>query len=122
MYVPEVLSQKSDLKEILWNFSRFHRDDSRRLTLKQNPHFYRDLPTSPEAYNSTFQADPIEDFHNVKQVRVLTDKRGRVYLQGDRDTPRSARAFGNVWLPNHAILFKGLLRLLLLLCFVLTSS
>jgi hypothetical protein len=118
MYVPEVLSPNSDLKEILWNFSRYR--DDRRLTLKQNPHFYRDLPTSPEAYGSTFQADPIEDFHNVIKVRVLTDKPGRVYVQGDRDT----RVFGNVWVPNpgHAIIFKGLLRLALLLLFVLTPS
>ena len=119
MYVPEVLSPNSDLKEILWNFSRYR--DDKRLTLKQNPHFYRDLPTSPEAYGSTFQADPIDDFHNVIKVHVLTDKPGRVYLQG---STRSARAFGNVWVPNpgHGIIFKGLLHLAFLLLFVLTSS
>jgi hypothetical protein len=123
MYVSEVLSKKSDLKEILWNFSRFPRDDDRRLTLRQNPHFYKDFPTSPEAYKRTFQADPIEDFHNVNRVCVLTDKPGRVYLQGDLAKPRSDRAFGNIWVPNHAIIFKGLLlRLAFLLFFVLTSS
>jgi hypothetical protein len=119
MYLLEVLSEKPDLKEILWNFSHFRPNDKRRLTLRQNPHFYRDLPTSPEAYNSTFQADPIEDFHNVTQVWVLTDKPGRVYLQDDLDTPRSDRVFGNVWVlnPGHTIIFKGLPRLaFLLLC------
>jgi hypothetical protein len=110
------------LKEILWNFSRFPRHDDRRLTLRQNPHFYRDLPTSPKAHNSNIQADPIEDFHNVNQVWVLTDKPGRVYLQGDLATPQSDRVFGNVWVPNHAIIFKGLLRLPFLLLFVFTSS
>jgi hypothetical protein len=69
------------VKEIPWNFSRFK--DKKRLALAQNPHFYKDLPISPEAYGNKFQADPIEDFHNVDEVRILTDKPGHLYL----DTP-----------------------------------
>ncbi|KAH9979608.1 hypothetical protein BGW80DRAFT_1279290, partial [Lactifluus volemus] len=100
--VHQVLSKRSNLQEILWNFSRSK--DKSRLTLKQNPHFYKDLPTSPEAYGSGFQTDPIHDFQDVDSVCVLTDKPGRVYLETSRDV----RAFGNTWVPNKAIIFKGL--------------
>jgi hypothetical protein len=102
MHVLEVLSKRSNLQEILWNFSRFK--DKKRLTLKQNPHFYKDLPTSPEAYGKRFQTDPIHDFQDVDSVCVLTDKPGRVYLETSQDI----RAFGNTWVPNEAIIFKGL--------------
>jgi hypothetical protein len=34
---------------------------------------------------------------------VLTDRPGRVYLESDHNP----RAFGNFWLPNDAIIFKG---------------
>lgn len=98
----EVLSQRSTLPEILWNFGRFK--DARRLTLKENPHFYKltDLPTSPEAYGDDFKTDPIDNFQHAK-ICVLTDKPGRLYLETDQNS----RAFGNVWVPNNAIIFKG---------------
>jgi hypothetical protein len=100
--VTEVLSQRSTLPEILWNFGRFK--DARRLTLKENPHFYKftHLPTSPEAYVGDFKTDPIDNFQHAK-ICVLTDKPGRLYLETDQNS----RAFGNVWVPNDAIIFKG---------------
>lgn len=99
----EVLGKGSKLQEVLWNFGRFK--DERRLTLKQNPHFYKDsdLPTSQHAYVGGFRTDPIEDFQHAK-ICVLTDKPGRVFLETDKNT---TRAFGNVWVPNDAIIFKG---------------
>jgi hypothetical protein len=98
-----VLDQESTIQEVLWNFSRFK--DERRLTLKQNPHFYKDsdLPESQEAYVGEFRTDPVENFQHTK-ICVLTDKPGRVFLETDKDT---TRAFGNVWVPNKAIIFKG---------------
>jgi hypothetical protein len=101
--IPEVLSQSSNMNEILWNFSRFK--DGRRLTLKDNPHFYEKLPTSEEKYEGQFRIDPIETFHHDK-ISVLTDNpglTGRVFLE----TAKEKRAFGNVWVPKNAIIFKG---------------
>ena len=103
--VPEVLGPNSTLKEVLWNFSRFK--DEKRLTLKQNPHFYKDsdLPASHEAYVGKFRTDPIEDFRHPK-ICVLTDKPGRIFLETDKKTC-TTRAFGNVWVPKDAIILKG---------------
>jgi hypothetical protein len=98
-----VLGEKSDTKEIMWNFSRFR--DGRRLTLKDNPHFYEKLPTSAEKYEGRFRTDPVETFQQEK-ISVLTDDprlTGRVFLE----TAKAKRAFGNVWVPKEAIIFKG---------------
>ena len=101
MQVLEALCKRSNLQEILFNFSRFK--DKKRVPLRQNPHFYNQLPTSPKAYGSRFQTDPIHDFQDVEQVYVLLDKPGHVYLE----TPGKKRAFGNSWVPDDAIIFKG---------------
>ena len=100
--VTEVLGPKSNLQEVLWNFSRFK--DGRRLTLKENPHFYNplDLPMSPESYVGDFRTDPIDSFMHSK-ISVIKDKPGRVFLETDQKT----RAFGNVWVLNDAIILKG---------------
>ena len=110
--MPEVLSQNSTIQEVLWNFSRLREN---RLTLKQNPHFYkfRDIPSTAERYNGRFTVDPIAEdkdfqvqFQHAK-ICVITDsdKPGRIFLE----TPQHRRAFGNVWhVPdNNAIIFKG---------------
>ena len=102
-----MLGQSSNLKEVLWNFSRF-RDETKRLTLKQNPHFYDSevLPTLPEKYGGKFRTDPVDTFRHKRSISVLTDNSGptgRVFLETTTET----RAFGNVWVPNDAIIFKG---------------
>ncbi|KAI0287771.1 hypothetical protein BC826DRAFT_738940 [Russula brevipes] len=77
--VRQVLSRKSSLQEILWNFSRFK--DNRRLTLKQNPHFYKvsDLPMSREAYIGEFETKPInENFQTRRSVFLLITRPQRV--------------------------------------------
>jgi hypothetical protein len=106
--IPEVLCSRSDQNEVLWNFSRF--EDGRRLTLKQNPHFYKVLPTSPEKYGGNFLTEPeqIETclHKRSRRISVLTDnlgQAGRVFLK----TAKRIRAFGNVWVPKTAIIFKG---------------
>jgi hypothetical protein len=103
--MPEVLSHKSNLPEVLWNFSRFRGDG--RLTLKQNPHFYQllDIPITPEQYDGEFRVYPIDDFQQHARIWVITDMPGQIYL----GTPQHTRAFGNAWrvLHDHAIILKG---------------
>ena len=75
------------------------------MTLKDNPHFYKKLPTSAEKYEGQFRTDPIETFYHAK-ISVLTDnplQTGRVFLETDK----RKWAFGNVWVPKDAIIFKG---------------
>ena len=101
--IPEVLSERSRLKEILWNFSLLKNE--RRLTLEDNPHFYEELPTSAEKYKGQFRTDPIETFQQ-ESINVLTDNprlTGWVFLE----TARHKQAFGNVWRPKEALIFKG---------------
>ena len=107
--VTEALGRTATLSEILWNFSRIK--DGRRLTLNQNPHFYKpsDLPLSRGAYVGEFKTDPIHQFQ-YQRICVLTDKPGRVFLHTDPSTPQTnpnTRAFGNVWIPDKAIILQG---------------
>jgi hypothetical protein len=70
--IPEVLTESSDLNEILWNFIRLN--DEKRLTLKDNPHFYEMLPTSAYIYDGNFRIDPIENFHHeIHQERISSN-------------------------------------------------
>jgi hypothetical protein len=88
----------------MWNFSRFK--DERRLTLKDNPHFYENLPTSAEKYEGQFRTEPVVTFRREK-ISVLTDNprlTGRLFLETAKE---KKRAFGNVWVPKEAIIFKG---------------
>ena len=97
----EVLNEDATLAEILWNFSCFK--DKKRLTLKQNPHFYTHLPMSPDAYGGGFEMKPTEDFRHANKFYVLTDRHGLAYFKTDQHT----RCFGNFWSPNGAVIFKG---------------
>ena len=98
-----VLSDRPSLQEILWNFSRF-KDEKKRLTLRDNPHFYTKLPTSLEAYGDSLKIDPTEDFQHGNKFYVLTDKPELVHVMIDRDL----QSFGNFWCPKDSIIFKGL--------------
>jgi hypothetical protein len=100
-----MLGPQSDVLEVLWNFSRYKATGKGRLTLKQNPHFYKRLPTLPEAYGGDFRMDPIQTFQH-ERISVLTDSsyhEGRVFLE----TAGKLRVFGNVWALNDCIIFKG---------------
>jgi hypothetical protein len=57
IHVPEMLSVRPTLPEILWNFSRCN--DRARITLEQNPHFYLNLPTNESAYTPMFKLHPL---------------------------------------------------------------
>jgi hypothetical protein len=104
--VPEVLSKNPSIQEVLWNFSRF-KDERQCLTLVDNPHFYEELPTSPEAYGDGVQIDPTEDFQHSNKFYVLTDKAELVYIMTDH-WGQVSQSFGNFWRPHNAIIFKGL--------------
>jgi hypothetical protein len=94
---PEVLSERSHVAEILWNFCRLKGKE--RLRLSQNPQFYAPFPK----FTNQFREEPTEYFQ-VEKVYVLTDNPSRrVYLE----TARNRRAFGNVWSLNKVIIFKG---------------
>jgi len=98
-----VISDDPSLQEILWNFSRL-KNRKQRLILRENPHFYADLPTSPEAYGDGVEIDPTEDFQHADMFYVLTDRPSLVCITTDQDT----RYFGNFWCPQNAVIFKGL--------------
>ena len=100
--VAEVLCEESHVDEILWNFSRLPVGE--RITLRKNPHFYRDLSSSAPKYSSNFTADPMLKFcfSDETGIRVLTDERSRVFLETGKK-----RVFGNFWVPDKAIIFKG---------------
>jgi hypothetical protein len=101
----EVLTDGSNLREILWNFSRYPPASGKRVTLAENPHFYRHhFPiTSPNASLNNFTTDPTEHFLDADDIYVLTNKPGRVYLESNRNS----RAFDNVWTANEIYIFKG---------------
>ena len=91
--------------EILWNFSCYI--DDRWIVLQQNPHFYLDLPTSGDAYGAEFFWDSTKEFqlNPNDTVYILVDRPGldRVYLEAEK----RKRIFGNVWVPNNVMIFKG---------------
>jgi hypothetical protein len=101
--VPVRLNRSPSIQEILWNFNCLE-DEKQRLTLRDNPHFYAELPTSSEAYGDSVQIDPTEDFRNANEFYVLADKPELVHIK----TGQVSQFFGNFWCPQSAIIFKGL--------------
>ena len=102
--MPVIIDPSSGLLDVLWMFSRFM-GENQRITLKQNPHFYKRLPTTPEAYGGEFRMKPTLTFQH-ERISVLIDSSGhagRVFLEAAGST----RAFGNVWVVNDVIVFKG---------------
>jgi hypothetical protein len=98
-----ILGVHSGLLEVLWIFSCFE-DEGHRLTLKKHPHFYKRLPTSPEAYGGEFRMDPIETFQH-KRISVIVNNSsdaGWVILEIGGEV----QVFG-VWVLKDAIIFKG---------------
>ena len=100
--IPEVLCQNSNVKEIMWNFSRFK--DERRLTHRHNHRFYEELPTSAEIYHGHFRSDPIDTFHHYR-ISILTNSPllTQVFLK----TAKGKRNIDNLWVPDRAIIFRG---------------
>ena len=105
MHVSEELNAGPSLSEILWNFSRYK--GCARINHEQNPHFYLPFPADESTYTPQLQLYPLQDIsgklkHN-DTVYVLVDRPGRVYLEIEH----KPRIFGNVWLLNGCLLFRG---------------
>ena len=99
----EILGNSPSLQEILWNFSCF-KDERQCLTLSENPHFYTDLPTLPEAYDDRIEINSTDDFRHADIFYVLIDKPKPVLIK----TNISRHFFSNFWYPHNVIIFKGL--------------
>jgi len=100
--VLEVLTGKfgsSVLAEILWNFGHF--DDKDRITLAQNPHFYRGLPTSWSGYGVGFESQPTTHYHD--KVYVVINNSHRVLLQ----CIERPRVLDNIWVTNGILIVRG---------------
>ena len=108
----EEFSSGPSLPEILWNFSRYK--DRARITLGQNPHFYLRCPADESAYTPMFRRHPLHDTSGAMEhndtVYVLFDRPGRVFLE----TKPKPRIFGNIWLLNGSLIFRGLCSISLL--------
>jgi hypothetical protein len=94
------------LPEILWNFGRY--SNNARITLEQNPHFYLRCPADESAYTPTFRRYPLKDPSGALEcndtVYVLFDRPCRVFL----DSEHKPKIFGNIWLLNSTLIFRGL--------------
>ena len=88
----EMLSNHPNLQEVLWNFSCL-KDEEKRLTLVENPHFYAELPALPEAYVDNVKIDPTDDFGHADKFYVLTDKPEPIHIMTDQ----VSQTFGNFW-------------------------
>lgn len=100
-----MLSTPPKSSEIIWNFSRY--TDNRRITLRENPQFYLDLPISGGAYGADFSQNSMKDIvlngQNTVYVLVENPGLGRIYLEVEAKN----RIFGNVWTLNGVLIFKG---------------
>ena len=100
--VPEYFSSPPTLQEILWNLCRIE-DKKKRLTLKDNPHFYEQLPTLLKAHGDSVKIDPTKRFWEHK-LYVLTDKQELVHvITGNK----ILHSFGNWWRSENTITLKG---------------
>ena len=107
--VPEMLSDRSNFQEVLWNFCRLS-DKKKRLTLKENPYFYAELPTLLKAYNgesfwNSIKIDPTEDFRRGDKFYVLTDKQELIHIMTGN---KILQSFGNLWHSENEVILKGL--------------
>ena len=74
------------------------------LTLKDNPHFYAELPTLLKAHGDSVKIDSTEDFRHLDKFYVLTDKKEVVHVMADN---KILHTFGNLWRAENTIIFKG---------------
>ena len=80
-----------------------------RISARQNPHFYLELPDDASSYGSNFHLESLKDFssglENGTTIYVLIDKSSRLFL--DAAEPHIPRIFGNLWKPDQTIILKG---------------
>ena len=93
------LTDNSSLQEILQRLCDF-----KLLTLKDNPHFYAELPTLLKSHGDSLKIDPTEDFRHGDKFYVLTDKQEVVHIMTGK---KILHSFGNLWRSENTIIFKG---------------
>jgi hypothetical protein len=107
----EEIDDPTTVAQILWIFSR--RKGDRRITLKENPHFYLKIPRkgAESEFDSWqdgkgFHRDPLSqigpDLEQNGTVYVILDKKCRLYLD-----VAETRVFGNLCQPHKKIILKG---------------
>ncbi|KAI0249015.1 hypothetical protein BJV78DRAFT_735311 [Lactifluus subvellereus] len=100
------LGPEVQISELLWTFSRMPED--RRISLKQNPHFYfsKDLSDRAPAYGDEFRLEPLKDLRPEKGlvVLVLLDRAGQIFF----DYQKFSKTYGNIWRPSNTIILKDL--------------
>ena len=74
------------------------------MTLKENPHFYANLPTLLKAHGDNVKVDPTEDFQQADKFYVLTDRQEPVHIMSGN---KILHSFGNMWRYENTIIFKG---------------
>ena len=101
--VSDVLGDSPSIQEILWNFCCI-KDKMKRLTLKENPHFYVKLPTLLKEHGDGVDISPTEDFRHADEYFVLTDKQELVHIMTGN---KILHSFGNLWRSENGIILKG---------------
>ena len=104
----EKLENTTTIPEILWILR--HEEDDKRITWKQNPHFYSRLPKEASYFGRNFHHEPLKDddfrealVSHSNPIYILSDKPCRLHL----DDTTNPRVFGNVWQPHHTFILKG---------------
>ena len=101
-----MLSDSPSVQEILRDFSLF-KGERGHLTLKDNPHFYADLPKLLKAHGDSIKIDPTEDFRHANTFYVLTDKREVQEFVHIMTGNKILHSFGNLWRSENGIILKG---------------
>jgi hypothetical protein len=105
----EAISEIATIPEILWNFAHF--TGEKRLTLAQQPHFFRNLPKSPSECGKTFEQEQEKGFRNLDKIYVLVNTPHPVFLKSHLDIHPiydwDFRVFDNIWIRNNTLVLKG---------------
>ena len=87
----------------LLSYLCFHKDKRSHLALKENPHFYVNLPALLKAHGDSVKINPTEDFQPGDTFYVLTDRQEPVHVM----IGNKLHSFGNLWRYKNTIIFKG---------------
>jgi hypothetical protein len=108
--VTEEIDNSTTISEIIWRFNRYPKESGRRITARQNPHFYLELSKDATRYGNKFHTNSLQDefgrgLQKGDTIYVLVDKSCRLFL--DAAKPHIPRIFGNLWKPHRSVILKG---------------
>jgi hypothetical protein len=103
-------SSYSTLQQIFWNFSHFV-DTKKRLTLAQNPHFYKDLPKMSH-YQKDFTRSPTSTYDDGTIFVVISNPGGEFVEiesapKGGGKAVTTGWVFDNVLVAEKTLLFRS---------------